>query len=518
MMRIVKIGVVAALIVAAISPVLAMPAEACSCASPGHLGEWVDESEAVFVGTMVEKIDGGQDPFGGPGAIYVFEVETWVKGDLGDVIEVHSSVDGAACGFEFWDQDMRTGAAIYEENGVLNGGLCSQVDPDVLLAAMEGPTPSATGIPKLIVSNGWSSTRLSVLDDVGNHVTDLIPPVDEPEFSGTQFLKACPGGEYVAQLTTSHVVVWDTATLEVATIHDIGQSQTAWPTDLACLNSDATSIQVFYTGDTSSTLVQVAPEHEEIAQISGVNGFIGHGFVVYQKGHDGDAVMLDLETGVETPLTSKAPNSLVGIYPAPHPTEPLVAIVETRYPADGGPTQTVLNVFDDRGELVFNRDIADGEGYSPTWLTDDSVGLIAYTYTDDLTETAAYIYDLAGGEDLVIEDWSGWTLAVDEGYLLGVEAGTIVTADLETGELGELVTIPSQEAGPLLVVNSDTAVEPVTTTTAVAAEPESTTPPLVAAEPGDDDAIDYRWLAGGALIFFIGILAWLTVRKPRQDS
>lgn len=517
-MRTVKLGVVAALILAALSPVLALPAEACSCASPGHLGEWVDQSEAVFVGTMVEKVDGGQDQFGAPSAIYVFEVETWVKGDLGEVIEVHSSADGASCGFEFWDPDMRTGAAIYEENGVLNGNLCSQVDPDVLLAAMAGPTPSATGIPKLIVSNGWSSTRLTVLDEAGGHITDLIPPIDEPEFSGTQFFEACPGGEYVAQLTTSHVVVWDTATLEVATIHDIGQSQTAWPTDLACLTPDATSIQVFYTGDSSSTLVQVTPEHEEIAEIAGVNGFIGQGFVVYQKGHDGDAVMLDLESGEETPLTSKPPNSIVGIYPAPHPTEPLVAVVETRYPQDGGPTQTVLNVFDGQGELVFNREIADGEGSNPMWLTDESLGLIAYTYTDDLTETAAYVYDLTGGEDLVIEDWTGWNMAVDEGYLLGIEAGTIVRADLETGELGELVTIPSQEAGPLLVVNSDTAVEPVTTTTTAAPEPESTTPPLVASDVDDDAALDFRWLAGGALVLFLGILGWLAVRKPRSKD
>ena len=232
-MRIVRTFVVGAVIAAAISPLLAMPAEACSCASPGHLVDWVDQSEAVFVGTMVEKIEGVQDPFGGPGAIYVFEVETWVKGDLGDVIEVHSSADGAACGFEFWDQDMRTGAAISDENGVLNGGLCSQVDPDVLLAAMEGPTPSATGIPKLIVSNGWSSTRLTVLDEVGHHVTDLIPPVNESEFSGTQLIEACPGGDFVVQVTESHVVVWDTSSLAVATIHDIGQSQTSWPSDVA---------------------------------------------------------------------------------------------------------------------------------------------------------------------------------------------------------------------------------------------------------------------------------------------
>ena len=265
-------------------------------------------------------------------------------------------------------------------------------------------------------------------------------------------------------------------------------------------------------------LVQVAPQVEDVVEIHGVNGVIGNGFIVFQAGFDGDAVMLDLETGEETTLTSKPPNSTVGIYMTPHPTEPLVAIAETHYDNVDGSVETVLNVFDDQGESVFNRVIADGEGYSPTWLADDSLGLIAYTYTADLSESAAYVYDLGGGEDLVIDGWTGFGMVVDQGYLLGVEAGTIVTADLETGELGELVTIPSQEAGPLLVVDSDTPVQPVTTTSPVAPETNSTTPPLVAAEPGDDGFIDFRWIGGAAIAIVLGILAWLTLRKPRSKN
>ena len=517
-MRTMRFGVVAVSIAAALSPALAMPAEACSCASPGHLGEWVDQSEAVFVGTMVEKIDGGQDQFGAPSAIYVFEVETWVKGDLGDVIEVHSSADGASCGFEFWGPDMRTGAAIHEENGVLNGSLCSQVDPDVLLAAMEGPTPSASGIPKLIVSNGWSSTRLTVLDEVGHHVTDLLPPVNEPEFSGTQLLKACPGGKFLAQMTTSHVVVWDTATLEVGTIHDIGQSQTSWPSDLACLTPDATSIQIFYTGESSSTLRQVSPEGEEVTEIHGVNGMIGNGLVVYQTDHDGDAMLLDLESGEEFQLTAKPANSIVGIYLAPHPVEPLVAIGETRYDDGDGSVETVLTVFDAQGEEQFSRVIPDGEGYAPMWLTDDSLGLVVYNHTGEPSGSAAHIYDLTGGSDVVIEGWTGLSMVADQDHILGIEAGTVFTANMATGELSELATIPSQEAGPIVVVDSDVAVEAVTTTTTAEPAPESTTPPLVA-EHDDDTEIDFRWIGAGALAAFLGLLAWLTLRGPaRKDT
>jgi hypothetical protein len=94
----------------------------------------------------------------------------------------------------------------------------------------------------------------------------------------------------------------------------------------------------------------------------------------------------------------------------------------------------------------------------------------------------------------------------------------VITANMETGELGQLVTIPSQDAGPVLVVRTDSAVQPVTTTTAAAQDPVSTTPPLVAGDTGDDGGIDLRWIGGGAIVAFLGILAWLAVRQPRQGD
>lgn len=130
--------VTAALIGFALAPLLPLPAHGCSCAPPSDIVEWVDQSEAAFVGTLIDKQDAGDGEFGRE-SIYVFAVEEWVKGDLGEVVEVRSASNGAACGFEFWDPEMRTGAVIYEEGGALHGGLCSQVDPDALLATAPDP-------------------------------------------------------------------------------------------------------------------------------------------------------------------------------------------------------------------------------------------------------------------------------------------------------------------------------------------------------------------------------------------
>lgn len=121
-----------------IAVAIPQPAHGCSCAGPGDLSDAIDNSEAAFVGTLVGKRD-----VGGGEAIYTFEVEEWVKGDLGAVIEVRSASQGSACGFETHGE--RVGAFLRMERGHLTGGLCSQVAADSLLAAAHGPNLSTTG-------------------------------------------------------------------------------------------------------------------------------------------------------------------------------------------------------------------------------------------------------------------------------------------------------------------------------------------------------------------------------------
>lgn len=168
-----KLATLAVLIAVFSSPVLSSPAEACSCALPGDLAEWVDNSQAVFVGTMIDRDADG--PFDG-NVTYVFEVEEWIKGDIGPVVEVTSGQGDADCGYG--DQiGHRIGAAIFQEGGVLYGNGCLQVDPDDLLE-VRGNLNDQPPVAPLTIE--WSppdaspETRLIATIAVGVVVLGLI--------------------------------------------------------------------------------------------------------------------------------------------------------------------------------------------------------------------------------------------------------------------------------------------------------------------------------------------------------
>jgi len=473
----------------------------------------VDESEAAFVGTLVDRHDGLDGQFGQE-SIFVFQVEEWVKGDAGDVIEVRSASDGAACGFEFWDEDMRIGAVIHEENGALHGSLCSQIDPDVLLAAMADPVSSTTGLGYLLAANGFNSTRLTVLDREGHQVVELAGPETDP-FSGTQHLDVCPGGNLMVQTTTTQMLVWDLTTFELVTTIDMPGDGAGWPSDVVCRDQDASSILVIQGFEVTSQLIEMIPEPEVIMELPGPTGSIGSGFVVAQLDYEGDAVLIDLKTGVETRLTETPNDSLHAVYVAPHPSRPLVAVVETRF-ATGDAVDATLSVFDETGAVVDTFEIP-WESYPLAWLDESRIAVTSHDWSTDMGQTIGYLVDIASGESIEIDDWHGTYAVADGDVVYGVDGGTIVKTDLETGSNQSLVTLASQSAGPLVLLNHS---EPVTTATSAAEpEPEPTTnptvPPLVAPEAGSDspDTGYVQWVAGGALIGFLGVLAWLAVRR-----
>lgn len=499
----------------AISTVVPLPARACSCAAPSDIRAWVDESQAAFVGTLVDRRDGLEGQLGSE-SIFVFQVEEWVKGDAGEVIEVRSASDGAACGFEFWDEDMRIGAILHEENGELHGSLCAQIDPDVLLAAIAEPTPSSTGIGHLLAANGFTSTRLTVLDEKGHHVTDLqLPGADR--FSGTQHLDVCPDGHRLVQTTSTQIVVWDLLRLELVDTHDIPDHETGWwPADVACRAADGSSIWMVQASEVSSRLVEIAPEPEVIRDLPGSTGAIGVGFIVSQLNFEGDAILLDLETGEELRLTETPPDALHGVYPAPHPSRPIVAVVETRF-STGEEVDASLTVFDRSGTRIDSFDIP-WETYAPTWLDGDRVAVTAYDWTGDVERSIGYVFNLTTGAMAEIEEWQTTYAVADGDKAYTVEGGTIVQTALDTGSSEPFVTLASQSAGPLVVLDHS---EPVTTTTSEPeVEPSTTTatvPPLVAPELGSDarDTGYIQWVAGFAILLFLGILAWLGMHKPK---
>jgi hypothetical protein len=134
-------------------------------------------------------------------------------------------------------------------------------------------------------------------------------------------------------------------------------------------------------------------------------------------------------------------------------------------------------------------------------------------------ESVGLVLDLETGEMKEIQGWSAESVVADGDTIYGIVGGDIVTADLETGVVKTLVTLPTQSAGPLILLGNDSAV--TTTTTEIEPGdhpgPPPTTPPLLAPELGSERplSVTTAWIAGISGAFFAGVLIWLSL--PRRD-
>ncbi len=508
--------VASTLLAIAVTPVLVSPARACSCAMPPDIQAWVDESQAAFVGTLLEKRDGPDGQFGEE-SVYVFEVEKWVKGEGGPVVEVRSASNGAACGFEFWTPDQRIGAIIREENGSLRGDLCSQIEPDVLLAATIPPTTSSTGVGQLLIGGGWSSSHMTVVDEAGHHVVGLDPPDVEPGMGGGTLLDMCPGGDLMVQSTAGIVVVWDLTGYEPIVTYPAPEG---WVSDVSCRNGDASSIWVIAGDDVRSDLVEVADGPTVVAALPGPVGKIGSDFVVVQETHEGDAVRVDVEDGSTIELTTTPPGELRAVSMAVHPTDSRVAVIETFFTGGNGPTTARLTIFDGSGTVTEAFDIP-WETYSPSWIDEHRVVVYAYD-SEDWENALGIVFEVDSGEMTEIAGWNVEATVADGDTLYGVLGGSVLTTSLTDPQVEAMVTLPQQSGGPLILLDDAPAVSPTTT---VAATSGSTTPPLVvselAGEAGgevEDGAVGYiTWIAGVAVLLFMGILVGLG-RRPSDPN
>ena len=97
----------------------------------------LDSADAAFIGRIVETrpVPGGE---GERELVYVFAVDSAVKGELGARVEVVSPLGGAACGFEL-RLDEASGILLRRDTvrEVWLGGLCGQIAVGELIAAAE---------------------------------------------------------------------------------------------------------------------------------------------------------------------------------------------------------------------------------------------------------------------------------------------------------------------------------------------------------------------------------------------
>ena len=128
------------------------PANACSCAmvDPDQMLEF---GPVAFVGTVTA----GPDLVGsGDSAVFTFEVETVLAGEVPALVDVTTAANSAACGLEAAPGTRMAIFAVDEGNGVLSSGLCSTTDADLAIKALgPGTPPGEPGTPTVDPGNGF---------------------------------------------------------------------------------------------------------------------------------------------------------------------------------------------------------------------------------------------------------------------------------------------------------------------------------------------------------------------------
>jgi hypothetical protein len=127
------------------------PALACSCRAGVAVGEALSESDGAFVGVFT----GRDDPFAqgdmissGRDVRNHFLVERSVKGGIGQGVDVTAAASGASCGLEL-EVGQRTGLLLRGGAGGWTSSLCSQVEPQALLAF--APATGAVGADRGLI-------------------------------------------------------------------------------------------------------------------------------------------------------------------------------------------------------------------------------------------------------------------------------------------------------------------------------------------------------------------------------
>jgi hypothetical protein len=159
-MRRVAVAVVLAVLAALAASV--ERAGACTCAPIGDARRALLEADGAFVGRLVERRP--PDRFG---TIYVFRVETAVKGRFGDTVEVRSTGNTATCGIGV-PRGVSVGLFLERRRGRWTSSLCAQIEPGRLRAAARPlPRPDGRGPIALLAGGTVGRYRTLALDGRG---------------------------------------------------------------------------------------------------------------------------------------------------------------------------------------------------------------------------------------------------------------------------------------------------------------------------------------------------------------
>jgi len=472
------------------------PASACSCMELDP-STALDEYPAAFVGTLVD-VDGqlGAVFSSDADTIYRFEVETWVKGDLGPVVEIHSAANGASCGIEV-GVGNRAGIMVRVDGNEYHSSLCETIDANVLLASLEPLETGAPGPPLLFVSARIGGFDYLVVNESGGIMSALTNENfdlhDRPwNFSG------CSDGPLFLELSSWHLTVRDRTDLSVVRHVSLeGFADEVAVVDARCMDADGSTIWVVgdrWVGDRSVvSIYDATDELRPIFEIPAGQTTLSDTYVIVQEYQRDDRVLvLDYESGESTTLHSivRTDDTYIGVASvAPSPDGSTIALLEVNF-ADPHTTSTLI-LYHPSGEEIKRIEI-DGEGWSVDWIDEDRI--VVATSNPDYTHHVAHIFSAPElAREIELEGWQATDLVLDGEFLYGRNGGELMRADLQSGEVASIATYPVQNLGPVALLPADFSgvTEEVSLAESEPISPSSTVPAVIAeavTAPADESA------------------------------
>lgn len=503
------------------------PASACSCIGLDP-GTGLAEHPAAFVGTLVDSSRGGEIggfPIGDgfSDAVYRFEVEQWVKGDLGDVVDVHSAADGAACGIEVGIGN-RAGVFLTISEGKLTSSLCATMDADVLLAGAEPLEIGAAGPGVLLVAGNVGGFDYVILNSAGEIVNGVNGPFSEP-FEQPWNFASCPGDRTIVEQWSRALVVRDLSDLSVVRQIDLGDyADTTSFSSIRCLTDDGSSLLLAgeeFSGDRPvARLFTVGDSIEAGIELPPGQTWLSDEFAVVQNYESNEIWVVALADGEQKLIHAvdnpEPDSSYVGISSVSiSPETKSIALVEVNYDGPDGTKSTLVHYGHDGTQL--GEVTLDGEIWWTYWLDDDR--LIVSASLEGGAQTAWVLSATDLDTIFEIPGWQGSNPVIVEDVMYASDGGSIVTADLTSGTVDRLTVLPAQWLGPLAPLPSDFVLSPELGGEGTQPNVPVTVPPLVSDEFSPGEVADVTGTARVILgVLVVSLIATIAVAMYRRRS